>query len=286
MKRFIILFLSVTSMLMAMAEDKMVFVVGDNVATPITVSVGGHSYTVYSSMTVSQVNGSIRAIDANGNKLKYEFHHSSSSRSGTVDTYTFKNTYNYGSGNSSSSGSSSNDGYYNSSSAEQLGRNIGSALGGLMFGTGGGGQGQAYPGMHVAAGLSKSYGEFVRLRFALRGFNLYGGIGKDWLFDGVNKNKFLWHAGIGGYFAFGGDDPSMDTTFGLTVAENAAWENLSLLFDIDYTYWIGRWRRVGVFAGAGLGFADIKDLGKEGHHSKFGWNLELGLTLRIAHFWM
>lgn len=283
MRHFIVLLLSLTTMLMAMAEDKMVFVVGDNVAAPITVSVGGKSYTVYSSLTITQVNGTIRATDANGNNLKYDYHHSSSSRTGSVDTYTFKNTYNYDSGGYSSGRSSSDNGYSNSSS-NQLAYNMGQALGGLMFGSGGGGEGQAYPGMHVSAGLSKSYGEFVRLRFALHGFNLYGGVGKDWLLDGVNKNKFLWHAGIGGFYAFGGTDPSMDVSFGMTVAENAAWENLSLLIDIDYTYWIGRWRRVGVFAGAGLGWADIKDLGKKGHHSKFGWNFELGLSMRIAHF--
>lgn len=285
MRHLILLIIAMATVLTATAEDKMVFVVGKNVAAPITVTVGGKSYTVYSTLTVSQTNGTIRATDANGNKLTYEFGHRSSSTQGTVNTYTFKNTYNYGGGGSNNGGRSHSRGDYSRSSSGQTAYNAGAALGSLIFGSGGGGTGKAYPGLHLSAGLSKSYGEFVRLRFALYGFNLYGGVGKDWLFDGDNKDKLSWHAGMGGYYAFGGNgDPNMDVSFGLTVAENSAWENLSLLIDLDYTYWIGRWRRVGVFAGAGIGWADIKDLGKEGHHSKFGWNLELGLTFRLAHF--
>lgn len=270
------------------------FVVGEDICAPITVRYCGKTYTVYSSLTVEQASGYCSATDCQGRKLKYEF----STKGGTsggqrfdYDTYTFYALEpDFSSGSSSSSGNYSSGGgrnsYNNNDAWAETGRRAGEALAGLMFGTGGGAQGQAYPGFHVQTGLSKGYGEFMRLRIALSGFNLYGGIGKDWLFDGVNKDKFLWHVGMGGYYAFGGDydDPSMDCSFGLTFAENAAYDDYSLMIDLDYTYWLGRWRRVGIFAGGGIGWGHIKHLGEEDYHTRFAWNLEAGIAFRIAHF--
>ncbi|MDE6403022.1 MAG: hypothetical protein K2K86_04350 [Muribaculaceae bacterium] len=158
-------------------------------------------------------------------------------------------------------------------------------MGGILVDRGIQEDGDAYPGLHLQTGLSKGFGEFARLRVAAGGFQIYSGIGKDWLFDGVNKGKLLWHAGLGGYYSFGDySNPNQDVAFGITVAQNAAWENLSLTFDIDYTYWFGRWRMVGAFAGEGIGWGDIKDFGKKGHHTKTAWNLEVGLIFRLAHF--
>ena len=51
----------------------MTFVAGDDVCTPITVTVSGKSYRVSSSLTISQVNGYVKAVDCNGRKLKYDF---------------------------------------------------------------------------------------------------------------------------------------------------------------------------------------------------------------------
>lgn len=286
MKYIIFLILTLTSVLAASAEDRMVFVVGNNVAAPITVTVGGRSYTVYTSLTVQRISGSVRATDANGNKLKYDFHHRSSSRNGSVDTYTFKNTdnYNNGYGTSNSNNNSNNNSNMNwgldprwGELGQELARRSGIHERYV--------DGQSYPGLHLYTGISKAYGEFVRLRIAYLGLNAYAGVGKDWLFDGVNKNKLLWHAGIGGLYTFGGNDPWGDILGSVTVAQTAAWENISLMIDCDFTYWFGRWKRVGCFAGAGFGFADIKDFGKnDGSKTKFAWNLEIGLTLRIAHF--
>lgn len=75
------------------AEDTMTFVASSEVCTPITVNVGSHQYTVYGTLTISQVNGSVSATDCSGRKLKYEYSHSSSTSYGNHDTYTFRNTY-------------------------------------------------------------------------------------------------------------------------------------------------------------------------------------------------
>lgn len=56
------------------------------------------------------------------------------------------------------------------------------------------------------------------------------------------------------------------------------------MIDCDFTYWFGRWKRVGCFAGLGAVFADIKDFGEEKMNGGFACNVEFGLVFRIAHF--
>lgn len=276
-----LLLLLLASAATASAEGTMTFVVGSGVASPITVSVGGRTYTVSSSITVPQVNGTIRATDANGRKLTYKLRHSGSTSQGSRDTYTFINTWNPGDGGSSSSGDYNNS-YDNNSGGGGGGyRNI-------IFDLGGGDDGEAYPALKLMAGVSRTYGEFVRLRYTGYGFNGYAGIGKDWIFDGEYKNRILWHVGIGSYFAFGGNgDPNMDVSLGLSAGGLAQYDKVSLMIDADYTYWIGRWRRVGVFAGASLGWGSFSEVFNTSNYEsmgKFAWNLEAGLTLRLANF--
>lgn len=290
MKRFFLLLTCIILCAMAsIAEDTMTFIVGNNVCTPITVRVGGNSYTVYSSVTISQVNGTVTATDCDGRKLKYEYGNDSGTKNGrrySHSTYTFRNTYNASDNNRNSSGYNENSNYnsgggYNYSEAgARIGQGLAHATSSRAFTEGG-----AYPGLHANMGLSKGFGEFLRLRLAAGGFQVYGGIGKDWMFNGINKDKFLWHAGFGGYLSLGPDFSRWgDVSFGLSVAENAAWENLSLTLDVGFNYWFGRWKRIGVFTGAGIGWGDIKDLGKEGHHTKTAWNLEAGISFRLARF--
>lgn len=271
--------------------NEITFTVGRNASTPITVNYGGRSYTVYNTLTINTTGStySPSARDSDGNSLKYETKSSTQTKGSDTYhyyTYTFSGRSTYGSSSSGSyrSGSSSGGTYSGGYDASSTGAKIGQGLAYLTSSRAFDEEG-AYPGLHAAVGMSKGFGEFVRIRLAAGGFQVYGGVGKDWFFNGDNKDKFLWHAGLGGYVSLGEDNSRWgDVSFGLTVAENAAWENLSLTFDMDLTYWIGRWRRVGVFGGGGIGWGDIKDLGKDGHHTKFAWNLEAGVIFRIAHF--
>ncbi|MGM9827804.1 MAG: hypothetical protein ACI30O_06385 [Muribaculaceae bacterium] len=270
--------------------NKITFVVGSNASTPITVRYGGKTYKVYSSTTINTTGNTYTpsATDANGNSMKYEFDSRTESRGSNkyhTYVYTFYPRSNYSSGNTGSgynSGTRGNSG--SNDSWSDTGRKIGQGLADLTS-TRSFTEGGAYPGLHANLGISKGFGEFCRIRLAASGFQVYGGVGKDWFFNGDNKDKFLWHAGFGGYVSLGEDYARWgDVSFGLTVAENAAWENLSLTFDVGFNYWFGRWKRVGVFTGAGIGWGDIKDLGKEGHHTKTAWNLELGIAFRLAKF--
>lgn len=265
------------------ADDTMTFVAGSDVCTPITVSVGGKSYTVYSSLTVTQTDGTVRATDCNGRKLKYDFGHRSSGGS-SADIYTFHNTYNA----TSNSGSSGSYGGYDNSGRNNSARNTGQAIGGLIFGLGGGGEGDAYPSLRIEPCISYANGENIRVKYTGHGFHAYASIGKDFLFNSKFKNKILWNAGLGSYFAFGGNgNPNMDVSLGLSIGQQAQWKNPSLMIDVDYTYWIGRWRRVGIFAGGGLGwgsFVDVFDTDDYSSIGGFAWNIEAGITIRIANF--
>lgn len=289
---FVILCMGLMS-LEAKAEwyNEITFVVGRNVSTPITVRYGGKNYTVYNTLTINTTGNTYApsATDRDGNSLKYEIRSNTQTKGSNTYhyyTYTFSGRVTSGSTNSGgynsgrSENSSSYGGGYNSgSTGARIGQGLAQLISISSFDEDG-----AYPGIHAAVGMSKGFGEFMRLRI-VGGFQVYGGLGKDWFFNGDNKDKLLWHAGIGGYVSLGEDTSRWgDVGFGLTVAENAAWENLSLTFDMDFTYWIGRWRRVGVFAGGGIGWGDLKNVGEEEHHSSFAWNIECGLIFRIAKF--
>lgn len=270
--------------------NNITFVVGSDESAPITVRYDGRTYKVYQSTTINTTGNTYTpsATDANGNSMKYEV--SSSTESRGSDTYhnyryTFYPRNSYSSDNSGGRYNRGNGGNSSSNSSwADTGARIGSGLA-YVTATRSFTEGGAYPGLHANVGFSKGYGEFCRLRLAAGGFQVYTGVGKDWFFNGKNKDKFLWHAGLGGYLSLGEDYARWgDVSFGLTVAENAAWENLSLTFDFGFNYWFGRWKRVGLFTGAGIGWGDIKDLGKEGHHTKIAWNLELGISFRLAKF--
>lgn len=272
----------------ANAESTMTFVAGGDVCTPMTVTVGGNSYTVYSSLTIGSVSGTVRAVDCRGHKLTYSYLHRGNSYD-FADTYTFQMAYDpdYDSSSSSDSyGSSSN--YGSSDNMDNLGRSVGNGVGNLLFGLGGGAEGEAYPSLQALIGFSRCYGQNLRLRYTGSGCNVYGSIGKDWVCDSEFGDRILWNAGIGSYFAFGpGSDPSMDIAAGLSCGQLAQYEKISLMIDVDYTFWIGRWRRVGLFAGGSFGWGDFGQVfnsDETGNMGKFAWSLEAGFVLRLANF--
>ncbi len=291
MKKLVSLLIGLLCVVSAMAQNKIIFVVGSDVCSPITVRCQGRSYTVKSYLEINstQSTTTVSATDCNGNKLRYEYKNSSGTENGrrySISTYTFHTIKTYGSGSSSYSNSSSSS--YGNSSAYNTGERIGAGMTQGLFSLGGGADGDAYPSMQLAFGASRAYGEFARLRYTGYGFHAYGSIGKDLLLDSEYKNKILWNIGIGSYFAFGGNgNPNMDVSLGMSVGQLAQFEKLSLMIDADYTYWIGRWRRVGLFAGGSIGWGSFTEVFNTDEYSSMGgfaWNLEIGLTFRLANF--
>lgn len=263
------------------AESTMTFIAGNDVCTPITVTVGGNSYTVYGSLTIAQTDGTVTATDCSGYKLKYDYA-SRGNVGNSSNTYTFHNAYDVNrDSNSDSYDNSNNSDDYDSASRAADG------IRSLIFG-GNGGYGDAYPALSIMPGASYAYGENIRLRYAGHSFLAYASIGKDWLFDSDYKDKILWNVGIGSYYGFGGNgNPNMDVSFGLSIGQHSRWEKLSLMIDADYICWFGRWRRVGFFAGGGLGWGSFTEVFNTDNYDStggFAWNLELGFIIRIASF--
>ena len=135
-----------------------------------------------------------------------------------------------------------------------------------------------YPCAQLQLGASHNYGEFARLKCCLgglAGYMLYGGIGKEYVFDGINNDELLWHAGIG-YFANTGD--GQDFTWSMNYANSPQARKGSLNMEFGYSWFFGDKQLYGVFAGAGFG---ITEHDTDVERAKFLWNLEVGFAIKL-----
>ena len=301
MKKLLTLLSAALIALSAMAEDQATYlIVGSTICSPITVKCSnGHTYKVYDQVRIEGLTQPREAYDCQGRQIvtpSGDTRTSSGYDGYHYRYYTFKTLY---SSDSSYGGYDSSYGGYSNSynrdreieeSANRAGDVVRSGLSGLAGAASvyaSYHDGEAYPGLSLVTGISRGYGEFARLRMCHSGCQLYAGIGKDWLMDGDNKDRLLWHAGIGFYFGLGGDydDPSMDVALGLTYAENAMYKKSSLTADLSYTYWIGPWKRVGFTGGLSLGCGDFRELFNTDNVEAdpcFAWGFEVGIVFRLA----
>lgn len=145
-----------------------------------------------------------------------------------------------------------------------------------------------YPYLGLDLGISRMYGEFARLHCCLGGnygLQFYGGIGKDWVFNGENKDKMLWHAGMGWYGVFG-DDENHQLNLGIAFSETAVIEGGAMSFDIGYRCFLGETKRFGIFGGTGFGYGNIFNYMKSETPSieslKGIWDIHIGICIKIA----
>lgn len=135
-----------------------------------------------------------------------------------------------------------------------------------------------YPCVQLQLGASHTYGEFARLKWCmggLAGYMLYGGIGKDYFFDGINKDETSWHIGMG-YFANTGD--GQDFTWSMNYANSPLCKKGSLNMEFGYAWFFGDRQLYGVFAGGGFGITE-HDTNKK--KAKILWNLEFGFAVKL-----
>ncbi|MCM1079856.1 MAG: hypothetical protein NC344_09155 [Bacteroidales bacterium] len=145
-----------------------------------------------------------------------------------------------------------------------------------------------YPYLALDLGMSRMYGEFARLHICLGGdvgFMLYGGVGKDWIFNGDNKDKMSWHAGVG-YYGVLGSYEEQQFNFGVSYSETAVIEGGALNFDLGYRYFFGKSQRFGLFGGAGFGVGNVNECFEsrsenEKFPGKFVWDIQLGICVKI-----
>lgn len=174
--------------------------------------------------------------------------------------------------------------------ANKLGESVGGAIGtGFtnLYERGLGQESDGYPNFQIRSGISRAYGEFIGLKWCIggeSGLALYGGVGKDWLFNGDNHKKMLWHGGIGAYTSLEGDVD--DLSFGITYSESAIIKQ-TLMLDVTYSRFFGEGQRIGFFVGGGIGYGNIGSL-KEGEdgklitrNTKFVWDLKIGISFKL-----
>ncbi|MBR6339685.1 MAG: hypothetical protein IKR63_06135 [Alloprevotella sp.] len=143
-----------------------------------------------------------------------------------------------------------------------------------------------YPYLSTTFGVSRMYGEFARVKVCFgsyAGYMMYGGVGKDWVFKGKNKEQLAWHAGCGYYVSPDGDGEH-EVTMGVCYSQNPICEGGSINFDLGYTYFIPALKnRLGIFAGAGFGIGNLKYAFDNDNHfdGKFLWDVGIGISIKI-----
>ena len=143
-----------------------------------------------------------------------------------------------------------------------------------------------YPYLAISLGMSRVYGEFARLKVCFGsygGYAVYGGVGKDWIFNGENKDCLAWHVGMG-YYLSPGYDNEHEILLGINYAETPVCEGGSVNLDLGYTYHIPRLNnRLGIYVGAGVGGGNIKEaISSHGDvKAKFIWDVSVGISIKL-----
>jgi len=288
-------------------------------ACPIQLYVNGEFYWIATSSSVVELdlsgsNNEFYAIDAFGQNMNYEKYGSADGAPVTVELGAFgwanhgkRRLYDYRNGqiveldNSSSSSSSSYSNNNSSSSrsdsrsslAGATGATLGTAAGGLMAaglaGTLTGGSTECYPNIQLQVGASHVYAEFARIKWMIgggagMGMVLYGGVGKEYIFDIKNENmldewtdhkRLPWHAGLGAFFITDSYNNSHDLTLAMTFTETPAITNYAVMLDLTWSKYFGS-NRFGFFIGGGIGIGDTKD-----KNGKFMWDANIGIALKL-----
>ena len=143
----------------------------------------------------------------------------------------------------------------------------------------------SYPNFTVQAGISRVHGEFIRGKACLGGaggFVLYGGVGRDWIFNpknheyiGPEGKSFIWHAGMGYYF--GGDNGEFNLM--MDYAQTPMVVNGSLNFLLDGTWYFGVNNHLGAFGGLGFSLGNFK-----AEKPTVNFIFEIGLAYRLFNF--
>lgn len=271
------------------------FAVGSNICTPVKVktSRGDLFYLYGEERTIVGRITWVEAWDCEGRKIMDLTPDRKSFSSGKPSEYwyVFNTLYpqedNRKTDNSNSSTSSSS---YRSSDAS-FGSSVGTAISTWITRGSGGSYSKGYPNFQFNVGLSRAYGEFARLRWYTggdQGFLLYGGIGKDWLLNGDNKDITSWHIGLGGYGELRGDYE--DIAIGISMCETPIVKGGALMLDVLYSYYFDKGTRFGVFAGGGIGVGNLRSVktvkrnGREHtdwSHAKFLWDVSVGVSLKL-----
>lgn len=251
------------------------FSVKGEVSLPLTIKTNKRNYTVRYNGQCIEGNFTIyEVIDGNGRKV-LDTSHDKMSYSSEESKYWYVFEYLYTNNSNSSSSSSS---YSNNASS-----GFSDAL--VSFFTSGSNDADdCYPNLTFQAGVSNVYGEFIRAKGCLgeeRGLYLYGGIGRDYIFDpkdpdymGDNaKKKMTWHVGLGFYRAF----TDSEIIFAFDYADTPIAPNKALNAWLGGAWYFANDSHLGIFGGIGACLGNFKS--GETIETKLGF--EAGLAYRF-----
>lgn len=275
MKHFRIIFVLLTFVLSvpAFAEtDGTTITISSNVILPVRVKPnGGRFFTIYQrSYTTSARIADATFTDGNGNRCMYS--HRTAHVGGNVHHYyEITGVYSSSSYNDSYSGSSSY-GNENGNQFSEAGRNlVTSAFTGMSIPC------KGHPFLALGVGMSKSCGEFARLKFAtggVAGLVLSGSVGKDWIFKEAYQEKLSWNAGFG--LRFG--DANSDMELNMLVGRTPWHPDIALIVNIECEHFFGDAKRFGIFGNIGCA---VTDMGGDGKDAKAHFDFMVGVAVKL-----
>lgn len=141
---------------------------------------------------------------------------------------------------------------------------------------------EGYPNLGIEMGLSRFFGEFARLSLAaggMGGFHLFGGIGKNWIFDFENSEPLAWHVGMGTYISWGGGGfgpNNQAIKLDVTLGETPLVINKAVHFGLNYEYYFGEKTIFGIFGGLGVSFGNL-----EAKEPEIDWDFQIGIGIKL-----
>ncbi|MCC8039413.1 MAG: hypothetical protein LIP02_14985 [Bacteroidales bacterium] len=131
------------------------------------------------------------------------------------------------------------------------------------------------PYLGVELGWSRFRGEHAGLKVGLMGFNLFGGVGKEWIFTNHADKSLLWYAGCGYLF---GDiyDGSGESSIDITVGQSPLCHDIGIMGSFSLGYFFGRTKRFGVKGTLGVGGGNLDQ-----DEIKFLWEVGVGVVVKL-----
>ena len=132
------------------------------------------------------------------------------------------------------------------------------------------------PFLALQCGASICQGEFGRLRAnfpGATGFTLFGGVGKEFIFNRDYKDKLTWHAGLGYYVA---TDRTYCVNLDIMAVKSASISDVGILAEVEFNYFLPRCPRIGFFSGLGVGLGELRS-----NDYKKLWEFNLGVAFKL-----
>ncbi len=252
----------------AFAEsDGTTITISSNVELPVTCKPNGRSaFSIYQrSYTTTTRIADATFTDGRGRRCMSR--HSTAHTGGNVHHY-YEITGVYSSSSSYNGNSSSNN---SNSSFAEAGRNLTeTVVTGMSIPC------KGHPFLAFGAGLSKSCGEFARIKFVtggVAGIVLSASIGKDWIFKEDYADKLSWNAGFG--LRFG--DPNTDISINILLGRTPWHKDIALITNLELEHYFGDARRFGVFGNIGVAATNMGGDGK----AKAYFDFSVGVAFKL-----